>query len=234
MVFNGDGLGHKLFAQDIGQALRQACRARVHAPLLHQFALVPDGKAHVRAGQCVASHGFNAMRQLGAVAFQKFAASGGREKQLFDLHGGAHGAGSGTNLAGLAVQRKGGGLTVHAREQGELGHRIDGRQRLAPKAQGHDRFEVIQVADLAGGVALERGGQLVRGDAAAIVFHRNQPGAATHQAQRDALRPGVHGVVHQLAHHRGRALNHLACGDLADQFIGEFADGAARGSRGLL
>jgi hypothetical protein len=40
---------------------------------------------------------------------------------------------------------------------------------------------------------------------------------------------GVQRVVHQLAHHRGRALHHLAGGDLADQFVGQFADRAARG-----
>ena len=40
---------------------------------------------------------------------------------------------------------------------------------------------------------------------------------------------GVERVVDQLAHHRGRALDHLAGGDLADQFVGQFADGAARG-----
>ena len=234
VVFDGDGLGHKLFTQHIGQALSQACRARVHAPLLHQLALVPDGKAHVGAGQGVAAHRLHAVRQLGVVAFQKLAASGGREEQLFDLHRGAHCAGGRADLAGAAIECKGGGLTVHAREQGELGHRIDGRQGFAPKAHGHDRFEVVQIADLAGGVAFQGGGQLVRRDAATVVLDGNQAGAATHQAQRDAACARVHGVVHQLAHHRGRALNHLACGDLADQFIGEFADGAARGSRGLL
>ena len=55
-------------------ALLQAGGTRVHAPLLDQLALVPDGKAHIGAGQGVAAHGFNAMGQLGAVAFQKFAA----------------------------------------------------------------------------------------------------------------------------------------------------------------
>ena len=39
---------------------------------------------------------------------------------------------------------------------------------------------------------------------------------------------GVERVVHQLAHHRGRALHHLAGGDLADQFVRQLADGAAR------
>ena len=170
VVFHRDGLRHELITQHIGQALLQASCTRVHAPLLHQLALVPDGKAHVGAGQGVAAHGFDAVRQLGAVAFQKFAAGGGREKQLFDLHRGAHSAGGRADFAGLAIERERGGLAVHTREQSQFRHRVDSRQRLAPKAHGHDRFEVIQVADLAGGVALQGRGQLVRGDAAAVVF----------------------------------------------------------------
>ena len=120
VVLDRDGLRHEFFAQHIGQALFQACRAGVHAPLLDQLALVPDGKAHVGAGQGVAAHGLDAVRQLGAVAFQKLAARGGREKQLFHLHRGAHSAGGGADLAGAAVQGKGGGLAIHAREQGEF------------------------------------------------------------------------------------------------------------------
>ena len=38
---------------------------------------------------------------------------------------------------------------------------------------------------------------------------------------------GVERVVDQLAHHRGRPLDHLAGGDLADQFVGQVADRAA-------
>ena len=39
---------------------------------------------------------------------------------------------------------------------------------------------------------------------------------------------GVERVVHQLAHDRGRALHHLAGGNLAHQRIGQLTDGAAR------
>ena len=47
------------------------------------------------------------------------------------------------------------------------------------------------------------------------------------------VRAGIERVVDQLAHHRGRALDHLAGGDLADQLVGQFADRTARrGGRG--
>ena len=52
--------------------------------------------------------------------------------------------------------------------------------------------------------------------------------AAGQQPHRDLRGAGVERVVDQLAHHRGRALDHLAGGDLADQLAGQFADRAAR------
>jgi hypothetical protein len=87
----------------------------------------------------------------------------------------------------------------------------------------------MQAGDLAGGVALERCGQLLARNARAVIFHRDQPHAAGQQAQRDLRGTGVQGVVQQLAHHGGRALHHLAGGNLADEFVGQFADRAPRG-----
>ena len=37
------------------------------APLLHQFALVPNGKAHLGAGEGMAAHGFHALGHFGVV-----------------------------------------------------------------------------------------------------------------------------------------------------------------------
>ena len=71
-------------------------------------------------------------------------------------------------------------------------------------------------------------GSSSRGDAAAVVLDRDQAHAAGQQAHGDLRRAGVERVVDQFAHHRGGPLHHLAGGDLADQFVGQFADGAAR------
>ena len=87
----------------------------------------------------------------------------------------------------------------------------------------------MQIRDFAGGVAFEGDRQLVGRDAHAVVFHRNQPHTACGQAQGDLRRAGIQRVVHQLAHDGGGALDDLASGDLADQLVGEFADGAALG-----
>ena len=80
-------------------------------------------------------------------------------------------------------------------------------------------------------MAFERQRQLFERDADAVVFDRDAAHAAGHQLQLDLAGAGVDRVVNQLAHHRSRAFNHLTGGDLADQFIGEFADAATRGCK---
>ena len=116
-----------------------------------------------------------------------------------------------------------------ARQQAELGDGVDGGQRLAAKAHGAHGLQVAEAGDLAGGVAAQRQRQFVARQALAVVLDRDQAHAAGREPHRDLARAGVERVVEQLAHHRGRPLHHFAGGDLADQFVGEFADGAARG-----
>ena len=202
------------------------------APLLDHFAFVPDGKTYVRAGQGVAAYRFDAMRQLGGVGFEKFAARRGAVKQLFDLNRGALGARHRAQFAGAAIEQKGLGLAAGARQNGAVGNRIDGGQRLAAKAHGGHRLQVVQIADLAGGMALKSNRQLARQDAHAVVFHGNQAYAAGKQAHRHLACAGVQRVVHQFAHHRCGPLHHFACGNLADQRVGQFTDGAAGGQGG--
>ncbi len=224
---DGPAVTQEFRTQHIGQA-------RLHlggTQLFHQLALMPDGEAHIGPGQGVAAYGLQAVGQLGALALEEFAACRGVEEKLAHLHAGALRAGGGHQLAAAGVQTEGVLGALAAAGQGHLGHRADGGQGLAAKTHGGHRLQLVQVADLAGGVALERQGQLLGRDAAAVVLHHDGAHAAAHELDIDLAGAGVQGVVHQLAHHGGRALHHLASGDLADQFIGEFADGPARGRR---
>ena len=233
--FHGNRARQKIRAEHIAQALVQCgCRGlpvRAAPPLFDQLALVPDGKAHVRTRQRVAAHGFDAVGQLGGVGLEEFAPRRGAVKKLFHLHRGAGCAGDGSQLAGAPVQhesvRVGG-----AREDGAIGNRVDGGQRLAAKTHGGHRLQVLQAANLAGGVALEGNRQFSRRNAHAVVLYRNQPHAAGQQPHRDVARLRVQRVVHQFAHHRGRALHHFTGRNLADQRVGQFTDGAARGGEG--
>jgi len=229
--------GHEVGAQHVAQSLRGGIveQRRHHgAPLCHQPAFVPDRKAHVGPRQRMAAHGVQRMRQLGGVALQEFAPRRGVEEELAHLHRGAHAAGRGLQFAAAGVQPHRMRGTGGAAGDGHVGHRGDGGQRLAAKAHGRHRFQVGQAADLAGGVALQGQRQLVGRDAGTVVLDHGGAHAAAGQAHGDLPRTGIEGVVDQLAHHGGRALDHLAGGDLADQLVGQLADRAARdGKHGI-
>ena len=229
---HGDAVSYKVFAQDIGQALAKRGHAhRVHcAPLGHQLAFVPNGKAHVGARQCVAAHGFDAVRQFGGVGFEEFAPRGCGVEEFAHLHRGADLAGVGADFAAACVDQpamclRGRGAARGDADLGDGGH---GGQGLTAKTHGLHTLQVVQAADFAGGVALERGGQFCAGYAAAVVFDRDQAHAAGEQAQGDLAGPGVQGVVDQLAHDRRGALDDLTGGDLADEFVGQFPNGRGR------
>ena len=199
------------------------------AQLLDQLALVPDRESDVRMHQRVAPHGFEAVAQLGRVGLEELAPRRGGEEQLAHLDRGAGGAGRRGHLAGAGVDAPGVCALGGAAGDRQLGHRADGGQRLAAKAHGGDLLQVAERADLAGGVAAQGQRQLVLGDARAVVLDHDGAHAARAQAHGDLRGAGVQRVVQQFAHDRGGTLDHLAGRDLADQLVGQFTDGAARG-----
>jgi hypothetical protein len=101
----------------------------------------------------------------------------------------------------------------------------DGRQRLTAEAERHDRLEIIERRNLAGGMALHREGELACRHAAAIIAHADQRAAALFDVDLDARCPGIETVLDQFLDHRRRALDDLAGRDLVDQFTGEESDG---------
>ena len=58
----------------------------------------------------------------------------------------------------------------------------------------------------------------------AIVLDLNQPSAAIGDAHRNARGSSIEAVLGQLFHHRRRALDDLACGDLVGHNLGEDVD----------
>jgi len=81
-------------------------------------------------------------------------------------------------------------------------------------------------------MAAQRHGQFLARNAAAVVLDGDQPHPAGQQAHGDLGGAGIQGVVDKFPHHRGGAFHHLASRNLADEFIGQVLDGAARRSRG--
>src|SRR5262249_52983574 len=129
--------------------------------------------------------------------------------------GAVPGAGRG-QLAAAAGDLGAVGPARRAGLQGDLGDAADGGQGLAPKPQGADAEEVLGAGQLAGGVAGEGERQVVRLDAAAVIDHPDEVGAAPLDVDVDAAAAGVDGVFQQLLDDAGRPLDDLAGGDLVD------------------
>ena len=194
------------------------------------LAVVAQVEGHVEAGQGQALDDFLQVVELGLLGAQELAPRRGVEEQVADLDAGAHRvrrrlhprlhvAALGLHLPGLLGV---GG----ARGHGQPRHRADRGQGLAAEAQAHHRLEVFQLADLAGGVARQGQRKVVGGDAAAVVAHPQQLDAALLHLDVDAPGAGVQAVLQQFLDHRGRALDHLAGGDLVGQPRAEQLDAA--------
>ena len=174
---------------------------------------------------------------LGGRRLEELAPRGHRREQVGDLDAGAlrraHRARV-PDLAGLDAQLEALGRAAGPRPQPQLGDRGDRGQRLAAEAVGADPLQVLEVGDLAGGVTLEREARVGRAHAAAVVRDGDEIATAVAHLDADPRGAGVERVLDQLLHHRGRALDHLAGGDLIDQRTRQQADPLARGrSRGV-
>ena len=181
------------------------------------FRAVPqqfEGKALV--GQGLVLHHGGGSRGLGAVLFHEFHAGGRVVEQIADGDDGALGAAAllqGAGDAGLQAQPR-----AHCRAPaagGDLhpGHGGNGGQGFAAEAQGADGGQILRRAQLGGGVAQEGGGQLLGGDAAAVIADADQAHAAAPQFHGHGGGPGVDGVFQQFLDHAGGPFHHLAGGD---------------------
>ena len=94
-----------------------------------------------------------------------------------------------------------------------MAHGGDRRERLAAKAEGGNALEPARVAQLARGVAQEGHARVLGRHAAAVVRHAQIGHAAVPQLHGHVPGAGVKGVFHQLLHHGGGSLHHLARGD---------------------
>lgn len=108
--------------------------------------------------------------------------------------------------------------------EGEAGYAGDGGQGFAAETEGGEAVEVGGFVDLAGGVAFEGEEGVFAVHAGAVVLDPHEGAAAVGELDLDAGGAGVEGVFHQLLHHGGGALHHLAGGDLVGDPGGEDAD----------
>ncbi len=85
----------------------------------------------------------------------------------------------------------------------------DAGQGFAAEAQGVDVGQVLGLAQLARGVAVESHRQVAFGDALAVVGHTDEAEAASAHFDRYLAGPGVEAVLDQLLHHGRRPLHDL-------------------------
>ena len=114
-------------------------------------------------------------------------------------------------------------LPALARAHGQMRHRPDRGQRLAAEAQRGDIEEVL-VAQLGGGVALDRQLEVGGAHARAVVGDADEREATGRRHHLDVGRPRIERVLDQLLDHAARPLDHLAGGDAVDGLGAELAD----------
>ena len=121
-----------------------------------------------------------------------------------------------SDLSGVNVDARPLARLVAAREsrQCHTAHARDARDRLSSKAHRSYRGQVFSHLNLAGRVAFKAKQRVVTVHAGTVVCNADETPAAGLNLHGDARGPGVEGVLDQLLHHAGRALHHLAGGDL--------------------
>ena len=199
--------------------------------LVEGLLVVAQDPADVVAGERLTAEGLLHVAELGFLGAQELAPRRGIEEEVAHRHRGAAGVGRradpGLHVAPLGHHPPaGGGVVIGVGGKLQPRHRADRGQGLAAKAQARHPLELLQGEDLAGGVARQGERQVLLGDAAAVVAHPDQAGAARLQLHLDARAAGVDGVLHQLLDHRGGALHHLAGGDLVGETGVEDTDAA--------
>ena len=166
------------------------------------------------------------VRQLGLVRAQKLLARGNVEEQIADRDGG-----TGRPRKFVATEQlpageldgRAGGLFGRARFKHQPGDGGDGRQRLAAKAERGDGKQIPDVAQFAGGVALEGQQRVVAQHAAAVVGDANQMPAAALHLDAKIGGAGVERIFEQFLDDGGGALHHLSGRDLVGDRVGEDA-----------
>ena len=198
--------------------------------------VVAQREAGVEAPQRQPAHDFLAVAVLGALGTQELAPRRGIEEQVVHLdrraarvRGGRDARlAAGGELQPAAVRRiRGGGADAQARDRG------DARQRLAAKAEAEHLLEVLERADLAGGVARDGQRQVVGRDALAVVADADEAHAAVLEIDLDAAGAGVEAVLDQFLDHGRRPFHDLAGRDLVGERVAELLDAPHAGSTAM-
>ena len=180
-------------------------------------------------GQAVVGHQGGDVRQLGLLRAQEFLARRHVVEQVAHRNRGAAAQRrflTAQHLAAGDFDRRTGGFFFRAGFEQQARNRRDGRQRLAAKTQGRDRQQILDVAQLAGGVAFKRQQGIVPQHAATVVHDADESPPARLHFDAQVGRARVERVFEQFLDHRSRPLHHLAGGDFVGDLIRQNANAA--------
>ncbi len=189
--------------------------------LKDQPAIVDKAEASLWIGKGVPLNDGGDLTGFGGGGAQEFLARRHIEKEVFDAHGGAHrrtGARRGLDHAASVAYTGAIGLTNIAAGERHLADRADAVERLPAKAKGGDVVEIVDGAEFAGGVALERQWQLRFGDAVPVVAHAQQAAPAFARLDADFRGAGVKAVFQQFLDDIGGTFDDFASSDFGGHF----------------
>ena len=187
----------------------------------------------MRAGQREALHRIGDGSVLGALRLHEFEPGGSCGEKIADLDHRAGPRRRRAYRAFLAARDRDVMAAPGASRTGydvERAGRAERGQRLAAKAESAHVLE-IAFRELRGGVPLHAKGKIAGVHATAIVGDTQQRQTAVLRDDLDGGGAGVDGVFDEFLHRAGRALDHLARGDLVDLDLAELADRHCQPSR---
>ncbi len=221
---------HQLFQRLAAEHLVDALSQRADGRDVQQFGRAAgqtEGLIGMR--QAVVRDQRGDVRQFGLLGAQEFPARGHVEEEIAHGDGGAAAERrflAAQHLAAGDFDARAGGLLRRPRLEQQARDGGDGRQRLAAKPERGDGEQILDVAQLAGGVALEGQQGVVAQHAAAIVDDADQAPAAGFDFDAEIGGAGVERVFEQFLDDRSGPLHHFAGGDLVGDLVGKNADAA--------
>ena len=213
-------------AQDLAQPCSPGRLVGCRRVAADHAAVVTDREGDIEVHEREGPHDVQDPVELRALGAQEPAPGRYAREQVAHLDGGTRRVRARPRLGVAAVEHPAVALlgpgTVTAETQLTDGR--DARECLAAKAHRRDGFQIVQAADLAGGVSRESERQLIPVDADSVVAHADAAHAALLEEQFDSPRARVEGVVEQFLDHRRGSLDDLAGRDLIDQELGQGRD----------
>ena len=195
--------------------------------------LAGHAESNLRIGQRILLQQVQAVADLRVAALQELQAGRHRAEEIAHRQRRPDGRSGGSHIRQRAVLRANLRPLVRVAvpaEQGHIRHGCDTGQGLAAKAQRANMLQIVDLRHLARRVARQGQGQLICGNTRAIIRHADQLQAAIHQLHANLRCAGIDAILNQLLHDRGRALNHLAGGNLSGDIGRELANGHDRHS----